>query len=409
MAETNSPRRPAPQTQPVFIWPTPEEQDRVFYVEKDSRLPKNAPDKVTFEYGDPYHENTVRFPNHKLIYVMPETDERWSRWYYASDRINQDEYNWEHAQADIGGQRFNIVRRTYLNPRATYDPLTPAQGAAMPNVPVGKFPAGYVMAEREQRRTGDKEFDSLYVIETRSYVQKVSIISNEFDELTGGNLPITLTWYYATEEVPGTGLTAAELFADSDNSYWALQDDANLRIGKQLTAAWYLITESKMVAGTPVGGVITIGSYDTTENYYWPAVLDDVEFMDWERRNGGTDIFPRIVMLREAFKGPCKATVTRSWSKDPQSVTVPDQMLPVGIDYASPFFRLNIPDCLHGSFNAVCDIGTADPDYKQNVGSTRNFPATNYTDWPATIFASDEQAPYKGGYLRTSVTITRPA
>ena len=35
--------------------------------------------------------------------------------------------------------------------------------------------------------------------------------------------------------------------------------------------------------------------------------------------------------------------------------------------------------------------------------------ATNYTDWPASITAADDQEPFRGGYLRTTRTASKPA
>lgn len=84
-------------------------------------------------------------------------------------------------------------------------------------------------------------------------------------------------------------------------------------------------------------------------------------------------------------------------------------MLPTRIYYSSPFFSLNIPECLHGAQSIVCDIGNSDPVYDQNSGSARTFAATNYTTWPANIVAYDDQEPFRGGFLRTTKTIYKPS
>ena len=213
--DTNpQPRSPAPQHDPVFIWPTPNKEDYLFWVEKNGDLPKNK----EFTYGDP-HPDTGRYPNHKLVFVSPQTTDKWSRWFYASDRINEDEYNWEFTDADLGGAKFPAVRRTYLTKRVDFNPTSPTQGAAMPNVPAGLFGTGsgspsvvstYVLADRQQTRTGENEFDSLYVTEVLTYIRRETMTQNDFDEALGGNLRTVQTLYYRGESVSGGGTAQVE-------------------------------------------------------------------------------------------------------------------------------------------------------------------------------------------------------
>ena len=84
-------------------------------------------------------------------------------------------------------------------------------------------------------------------------------------------------------------------------------------------------------------------------------------------------------------------------------------MLSSPVTYGSPFFRLTIPACLHWAVDAQCDIGTEDPIYSQNVGSTRTTEATNHVTWPSSIISYDDQATYKGGFLRIRKTMDAPA
>lgn len=411
--QTPAPRRPTPQIDPQFIWPTPEKQDLLFWVEANGTLPKNQ----GWAYGDKY-QNGVEYPDHRLVHVTAADADGWSRWYYASNRISEDDYNFEFTQANIGGQVFHGVQRTYLTPRAEFSITSPAAGAAMPldpkvgDPPAYMFSSGFVMSSRRQQRSGDDIFDSVYVVEIREYVKKVTITTIGVDDLNGGALSSTDTLYYATEVVPGTGLTAAALFAAPDNAFWGVRANGTKNTGKQLSAEWYEITNEDLVSGTFVGGgssgVVNIGTFTTNEDYFWPPVLSQFEFMDWVRNDGGVDIFPRYTFKPDGYRGPCPTTIDRKWNKDPH--TIPDvvPMLPTPITYASPFFRLAIPACLHGEVYAQCDIGTEDEDYAQNVGSTRTTPRTNYMAWPTTIVGDDFQQPYKGGYLRITKTYSQP-
>ena len=135
--------------------------------------------------------------------------------------------------------------------------------------------------------------------------------------------------------------------------------------------------------------------------------------MDWTKKDGGVEIYPALRFHPEGYQGPCKNTITRTWSKTPFTIPVVEILQPTRIYYASPYFTVNIPECLHGAVAFQCDIrDTNDPKYTQNVGSTRYFAATNPDDgntWPTTIVAYDDQEPFRGGYLRTRRVVDRPA
>jgi len=205
------------------------------------------------------------------------------------------------------------------------------------------------------------------------------------------------------------GTTAAALFADDTDAYWGLQADGTSRSGKQLSDTWYLVTDETVVAGTFVGGVVDLGSFTTNDDYHWPAVLSEVEFLDWERRDGGVDIYPRYTFDPDSYSGPCHTTVHRSWSKEPQAVPKADQMLPTPVPYGAPYFRLAIPSCLHWAVDAQCDIGNNDPIYSLNSGSLRTTPATNHVTWPSQLTAYDDQRPFRGGFFRVRKIVSAPS
>jgi hypothetical protein len=401
----------APKRQDNKSFPTPLVGDVLFSQIEDCT-------RRTFPAYGTAHPDTVKWPDHKLCYIRSVDNERDGihEFFYVADRANQDTYNWEFDKADIGGVTFDAVTRTYVTLRTAFDSAAPAMGAAMPNIPASKFSGSYVLARRKQQRIGDRELDSLYVVDQRTYVKRCSIRSIGVDSMNGLPLQSVETLYYATEVVTGT-TTAAALFAAPTNAYWGLQSDGYVRTGRQLSCEWYQITSEQQVAGTLTSGVISVSTFNTTKNYYWPPVLQKlgtspnffyVDFMNWTRLDGGVDIYPRFTFEQDGYNGPCEATITRSWSKTPQTVTAPKQMLPTPIYYSSPYFSLNIPACLHGEVTCKCDIGNADPVYTQNVGSSRTTPRTNHLVWPDFIIAADDQDPYRGGYLRTTVTISKP-
>jgi hypothetical protein len=397
----------APKRQDTRNLPTPLVADILFSEIEDMS-------RRTFPAYGTVHPNTTKWPNHKLSYIRPVENARDGiyEFFYVADRANQDQYNWEFDKADIGGVTFDAVTRTYVTLRTAFDSATPVMGATMPNVPVSKFSGSYVLARRKQQRIGDKELDSLYVVDQHTYVKRCTISSIGVDSMNGLPLQSVETLYYATEVVTGS-TTAATLFTTPTNAYWGLQTDGYVRTGRQLSCEWYQITSEQRVAGTTVSSgdnspYIGVSSYATSINYSLPAVLNTIDFLNWTRNDGGVDIRPAVRFNPEQYSGPCKVTITRQWKKSPFTLGNVIQLIPSRINYSAPFFELNIPECLHGVIQAVCDIGTSDPEYTQNTGSRRYFSATNYTEWPATFTIEDSQEPYAGGFLRTTSVLQTP-
>jgi hypothetical protein len=395
----------------VQAYPTPIATDVLFYEVRDNVLPKNK----WPPYGQP-HENVVKWPNHKLVFIQTRKEDGKQMWWFAADRENQDLYNFAFSDADIGGVKFKAVQRVYIIPRDEWDPDVPVMGTSMPNIPAELFGTGsgdpsvvsdYVLSERRQGETPEKEINSLYVLDVRTYIKRTSIREIGVDPLNGQSLFSWTNLYYATEVVTGS-TTATALFAAPTNAYWGLQSDGTQRSGKQLSEQWFIIETAQVIGGVMVDGLLTIHSYTSNDNYYWPPVLDTYELLNWERLDGSFDYFPAIRFSPEGYNGPCLTTTTTTWSITPFSIPVVEQMQPTRIYYASPFFTLNIPECLHGAIAVRCDIGNTDAVYAENAGSARHFSATNFTTWPATITAFDDQQPFRGGFLRTRKVVTRP-
>lgn len=346
------------------------------------------------------------FKDHVFVFAEPQDNAREDVYtcYFAAPRENQDTYNWESVKADIGGQKFDAVQRTYVIERSAYDLNSPAMGAAMPDVPVGKFdtPSGYILALKQQQRLG-KEFDSWFVIETRTYVRKTTITQVGADPLNGRPLSTITTIYHKDEIVTGA-VSASALFADTSNSYWGTQSNGFARTGRQISAEFYEIVNEQVVAVTG-GGVVN--DYFTTEDFYWPAVYEGVRMYTYTLKRGGTETYAEPYNSKEAYRGPCKARVEVLWSASEHTVDPPEVMMPLPISVNTPFFAFNVGPSLHtsGYFNVVTGNH---PKYALNAGIAAEWEETSPTDWPATVRAVDEQRPYRGGWLRTRITIYQP-
>lgn len=238
MADEPTPRSPAPAIDPVFVWLTPDKRDTLFYVEKSGDFAANK--DTQWSYGDAYR-GRKDFPNHRLVYVSPQDSTKWSRWYYAAPRVDQDKYNWQHTVADIGGTKFSAIQRGYVTLRADYKPLVPTMGSVMPNSPEGLFTEEFILANRGETPTGQQEIDSLFIAENLVYVKRVTITEVGIRQRTGkGEFDVT-TLYYRGEVVTGSS-TIEALVADQGNAYWGAQADGSFRGVNQLSENWYAVT-----------------------------------------------------------------------------------------------------------------------------------------------------------------------
>ena len=174
MAISQLPQAPFRQDRKIF--PTPIIGDVLFSEIRDcNRI-------LIPEYGTP-HPDTNKWPDHKLIYVKPVDIERNEifEFFYAADRENQDLYNFEVARLRVGTLSVPMVKRTYLSPRESFDLTEPQLGSAMPNIPLDKFEAGYILHEVNQVRA-ESELDSLFVREEHIYILPLSTISRATED-----------------------------------------------------------------------------------------------------------------------------------------------------------------------------------------------------------------------------------
>lgn len=235
---------PAPKRQRVFSFLTPKVADFLFY----ELVPSFTKDPPAFGTA---HPDTTRWPNHKLVHVEQADEQgQHDKYFYLAERANQDDYNWAFSNADIGGTKFDAVTRTYITLRSGFSSTTPAMGASMPDTPTGKFSGTHVLAERKQIRSEDPKIDSLFVVEERTYVKKVTLTEIEPEESGIPNKKET-TLYYRGEVVTGSS-TVEALFAEPTNAYWLTDADGFGRVGEQLSEDWFAVTFGKIIDITPI-------------------------------------------------------------------------------------------------------------------------------------------------------------
>lgn len=393
----------APFRQDFKILVTPLVGDVLFYELRDCGRTEFP------EYGTP-HPNTKKWPDHKLVYIEEGQTDREGvfRFYYAADRENQDLYNYEYSQADIGGTKFDAIVRSYINTRNSFTEDSVEMATVMPDIPVGKFQADeYILVERKQQRIGQKELDSIYLAEQFVYIKRVALTQVDYDEQFGDPLQTVQRLWYKDEIVVGKNTedprTAAELFADMSDSYWGLQSNGVMREGRQLSANWYAITERQIIPPT----LITGRTYYSTVDFRWPAVLGEIYVDTWERKDGGFEQYVRPEFSKESYSGPCRATIVERFYLNPPSTLSLETLSPLPISLSNPLFSLSIGPTLHTGFDLSVSTGTDHPVYEYTAG-TFPVPATSPTTWPSSLVVEDDVRPYRGGWVRQTITIEPP-
>ncbi len=346
-------------------------------------------------------------------------------------------------------------------PTTTNDPFGDGIGDADPNTD-----SSYILFEKKQVRSGDETLDSLFVVEQRIYVKRVTIRSVDTDKQfpynlatgsspKGNGLISKETLYHKDEDVKatisfldsdtstegvqdatavtvdGSGATieAEYIFSNNEATYtpagtalnfWGVDRLGIMREGKQLSDNWYALSERQIIRGpTVVNLTPLVAEYFTNQNMGWPAVFSNLYATVWNRRDGGkhTNVYP--VYKRESYSGPTKTKVQIYWRKAPfaEPDTVDDTdvntlcllkpMEPMEMEFVTPNWRVKTKPSLHGEVTVTYTNGTEDPVWNYG-GYKATWKATNYTVWPDEIVISDSQEAFRGGYLRTKVTAYKP-
>jgi hypothetical protein len=152
-------------------------------------------------------------------------------------------------------------------------------------------------------------------------------------------------------------------------------------------------------------------TYETTLNYSFPKVLTEVTFFLYPRKDTKDDeYYPKATYAKQAFSGPCRASVTETWSKTVPTgtATIDPPILSGRIQWATPYFSFDSGSCIHGPVNFTLTTGTVSDTYEYVIDKF-NAAATNYVDWPASIIVSNEVAAQNEGYVTRQVTVYSPA
>ena len=344
------------------------------------------------EYGTP-HPDTVRYPDHILVYVSNEIEDKqgkaWIDIFYAANRENQHLYNFDYQGWAAGG-KYERYTRQYLIRREDWE----RQGSLSGDLPDNAFGdvdphedsrlTGFVFFGDSMGSAGSQELDSTYVVVTRLYRKHCELSGTSFDPNTGES-------YAWTEQV----------VLASDVASYPPAATGYHNIVTPINCNWSVIRNQ-------INFDINFSrTYMTQKSMYWPAVLDRFESFDWKDEIGCiVKVSVNTYWKRKAYNGPTCMRIVEEYVENSGtacSISVP--MLPDAIRYDGMKLRLSTPSCLHGPLTAWEFL----PPRCVPSGSNQIFwDPTNYTDWPPEIVIEDSYTPYNGGYLHRIVTAIRP-
>lgn len=377
-------------------FPTPDLRDVLFYTVHDEDIPKNqqrAYGQTMADLGIK-HPDALRFPNHQLVAITLRAEDRKYQWWWAARREDQDLYNWEQTHADIAGQQFDAIARTYIVHRDDYDSENPAMGSPMPDKPESMFGTGvvigdesviedYVLAGRKELRAPEKELDALFVFEQRIYVKRCNIAKIDADDQLGVGVGQTTTLYYRGEQIdvsegsdPESLVPVEQLFEDPEHVYWGSKDDGTTIRGEQLSCDWFaIIVESSRDTALEAYKL----SLPTITNLTLPDVLQGVS-ITWNEGGGNGEFNSEWGgqakwegAIQTSLSGSESASAEGSYSIQPEISLNIRQPLGRNIPSTSYFFYMKVVDGTLDSAAFLAKVGTL-----INSGSP---PTVNF--WPS--------------------------
>ena len=211
---------PTPQRQRTKVFPTPKVADVIY------RQSFNEHERVSIPSYGAAHPDSTLFPNHKLVHIknVDEHGLQYEYW-YAADRSNQEDYNFEITYPYGGSTQYPRITRTYILPRG--DNSLPL-GSVDPGQPLQSN--GHVLTE-----SGDDVFlpDGSSLVLTSDLANAVLVAQSERplgNELNG--LYVEVTRIY--DVLPGSDdAEAGSGLNQADNGYTIerpIQDKDFLRV-----------------------------------------------------------------------------------------------------------------------------------------------------------------------------------
>jgi hypothetical protein len=273
----------------------------------------------------------------------------------------------------------------------------------------GLFNDDYILMTRQQKRIGEQELDSLYVVEQRVYFKYEDRVSYQTDPEFGDSLKTTeILAYVGKTSVPNKdaegGVTWAKSVGETDANWGVTAGGINYEVSR-LSNDWWRVIIQDVVPDTLAGGGVT---YTTTRNYSYPAELIGFRFTPISRKDGSSETSV-TALKKDAFSGPIQVEVNRKWSAAaPTDTYKPTFFKPTGGSYSGALFKLSYSNVLCAPFTLTDTVGTSHPVYKLGVYADQFFEGgTTPQAQPAsgsTVKMGRAVKPFRGGYLTETLT-----
>jgi hypothetical protein len=338
---------------------TPLGTDILFY--EIGSMPTTTP-----TYGSA-HYDIANWPNHKLIYIVPEGDSGiLYRFYYAADRNNQDLYNFVDEDGRALTRTYIIPRAQYLN-RASYNATIPTVGtSADPQFGSSDAVYGGFVFVGENIEKAPEPLDNLYVVIERVYLPKVRT-SIKYDDNIEKAVSVTQTIIKK-----GTGPT--------------VQNSVGVTVQVENVNNWYDIETVSRIVGLESmfdsnGKFIPIRLPDIPKdvNYNFPNRLNsvDIKFVSATTTNpnsGSTNTDTAYYIdydLQSPPSGPYAAKMIRFLTDDPQAIKAQYPVVQLhpkretigiatAIDGNANAQQIELPSSIHGPIDITINDSDVD-------------------------------------------------
>lgn len=255
------------------------------------------------------HWDRVRYPNHKLVYKTPlDAAGQWHKYYYAADRENQDDYNWQ-----LDGES---LTRTYILSRESYlEGIGTLYGAEARATTVGVADPFFTLYgfTHEQIQRAPDELESLYVVLTKVFQQIRKKKQFYDDELS---LTVTeLTEIVARGTASASSVPGKVIEVNPVNQFYDLkvtQTTGTVADNGAITLPTFPIQMTSYIADVPyrfpplLRGARMIGVWAYADSSNAARSYDEAWYIDWD--------------LVDPSVGPYEARILRFLTNDPNAL-----------------------------------------------------------------------------------------
>lgn len=216
-------------------------------------------------------------------------------------------------------------------------------------------------------------------------VNAVRHIEYKIDMETGISFPVYSDYTIGSSAPVGSAVDASGNYSET----------------KRLDCNFWLKTTSKTTT-------LTTETHNVVVAAKWPAYLKSLRISPIYNNDNKVVKYIVDYDAKKEYIGSCRAVETRTWSKSEPAPVSAVILVPEICHYDGIFLNFSLPGMLHFAFRITESTGNDHPDYRYTVYA-KDFQATNYTTWPASIITECNIERYKGGYIKEVLQVYAPS